>query len=334
MEPQLFHLEGPSLEVLRAQVAAQHGPHALIISAERVMVGGISGFFARHHYEIVVEVPRAAPLSASADISGSPSFVPGQRIRGRRSAVPPAPTGIGALLDLADEAEESLSGRPPSRITGRASEDAARPAAVSTDTGLFAALMDDLTFTTGRPASGGRIPSFPELLTGPGDLVVVAGDPRDVLSVTRSMAGTVGGTPVARAVAGSGAVPADGISRVETRLDAGSFRASGVDGGHPVFVAFGLGNAVDNADALLALCPDQVWCVVDAGRKPPDTARWVGELRRGLERHGSALSGIAVVGALTTATPETVYDLGVPVGWVDGHPSAKAGPADATQRAG
>lgn len=57
MVPQLFHLEGPSLEELKAKAAALYGPRALIVSAELVTVGGIRGVLARKHYEIVVEVP-------------------------------------------------------------------------------------------------------------------------------------------------------------------------------------------------------------------------------------------------------------------------------------
>ena len=57
MAPQLFHLEGPSLEELKAKVAGLYGPRALIVSAELVTVGGIRGVLARKHYEIVVEVP-------------------------------------------------------------------------------------------------------------------------------------------------------------------------------------------------------------------------------------------------------------------------------------
>ena len=89
MEPRRFQLEGPSLDALKAQVLAEHGPRARIIAAEKVTVGGIGGFLARHHYEVTVELPprgrRAAPVDADL----------------------PSRAGIGALLARAEEAGSS-----------------------------------------------------------------------------------------------------------------------------------------------------------------------------------------------------------------------------------
>ena len=68
MEPRRFQLEGPSLDVLKAKVLAEHGPRARIIAAEKVTIGGIGGVLARHHYDVPVELPlrgrRAAPVEA------------------------------------------------------------------------------------------------------------------------------------------------------------------------------------------------------------------------------------------------------------------------------
>lgn len=171
MAPQLFHLEGPSLEELKIQAAALYGPRALIVSAELVTVGGIRGVLARRHYEIVVEVPD--PATGQADgyrsVSGSTS---GSR-RGRRSAA--APAGIDALLRQAELDEvriaggSSPAGSPAAGSRGVAAGAAAgaggpgsgtpgagagEPAGVSTDSGLFAALMDNLTFATSPSAPG------------------------------------------------------------------------------------------------------------------------------------------------------------------------------------
>jgi hypothetical protein len=60
--------------------------------------------------------------------------------------------------------------------------------------------------------------------------------------------------------------------------------------------------------------------VVDAGRKQEDTARWVKVLASQLN-----VTAVAVVGADETATPDTVRDLGLPVGWVDSDDAAASG---------
>ena len=70
---------------------------------------------------------------------------------------------------------------------------------------------------------------------------------------------------------------------------------------------------------MAALSADQVWVVVDAGRKHEDTARWVGVLSAQLN-----VTAVAVVGAAETGSPESVNGLGLPVGWIDGRP-ARAG---------
>ncbi len=161
--PQLFHLEGPSLEELKAQAAALYGPHALIVSAELVTVGGVRGVLARRHYEILVEVPQHDGAAA------------GERPRGRRSAAT-QPSGMDALLERADLDEARITGtgsapggapgsKPGSTATGSrpVRHDDPPPVAVSTDTGLFATLMDNLTFATeparAAPGPGDDTPS-------------------------------------------------------------------------------------------------------------------------------------------------------------------------------
>jgi hypothetical protein len=82
-----------------------------------------------------------------------------------------------------------------------------------------------------------------------------------------------------------------------------------------VLVAFGLGKARDalaRVQSVAAISADQLWVVVDAGRKHEDTARWVRVLASQLN-----VTAVAVVGATETATPETVGGLGLPVGWTD-----------------
>lgn len=297
MAPRRFHLEGSSLGELKAQVASQYGPHALIVSAELVTVGGIRGFFASRHYEITVEVPEAVPST--------------RRRSGRRAArtTPdlPAASGIAALLDRADAAEAGM--RDP--YTDLAS--------VSTDTHLFAALMDDLTFTTGaEPPPVSIIPSIlPEVAGRPGDLTVVVGLGADPLRVARSMAASRGG---ARSVARAGSLldhDDDATPTASDRLAAASLRAAGVKGGFPVFIAYGIDAVAVRTGGLTLLGADQVWIAVDAGRKPADTVSWVGRVAS-----VAAIDGVAVEGAAVTATPETVNGLGLPIGWIDGRRAA------------
>ncbi|MER1994983.1 MAG: hypothetical protein ABTA24_00590 [Arthrobacter sp.] len=69
MEPRLIKLSGPSLEVLRSRVLAEHGEHARLLEANRVTVGGVAGFLARRHYEVTVQLPPPpVPLSAPGSL--------------------------------------------------------------------------------------------------------------------------------------------------------------------------------------------------------------------------------------------------------------------------
>jgi hypothetical protein len=193
--PQLFHLEGSSLEELKARAATLYGPHALIVSAELVTVGGIRGVFARKHYEIVVEVPQ----HDDAPVGGRP--------RGRRSAAA-QPSGISALLEQAelDEAQLTGTGRPGTGSRpGRQEEPAA---AVSTDSGLFAALMDNLTFATDPAPS----PTEPTPAPVPAD-----DRARPAVRPSRPAADVDAG---AGGVGGPGSAGADDASAVVPHLDA------------------------------------------------------------------------------------------------------------------
>jgi hypothetical protein len=140
VEPKRFQLEGNSMAELQAQVIAEHGPDARIIAADKVTVGGIRGFFARQHFEVTVEI-RATDAST------------GDTRRGRRAHAQldtQARLGIAALLDDAEEAEARVNGLaapgwgPGAPLAGST----AISTGLSTGSGDFAALMDDLTFNT------------------------------------------------------------------------------------------------------------------------------------------------------------------------------------------
>ena len=312
MELRRFQLEGPSLDALKAKVLAEHGPRARIIAAEKVSVGGIGGFLARHHYEVTVEMPargrRAAPVEADL----------------------PSRAGIGALLAMADEVESGL--RPGPRILP----------GVSTGSNAFAELMEDLSQSTGAPAQSptpARTPvpfAFPQLnaagpddaapfrpgrqdvplpLTGAGDLVLVVGLEQDAMLVCESMAAAAGFSAQALRVAGG--VDGGGVGRAGDRRAVATARAAGVLAGYPIFLAYGIGRGTSelarHTTLIAALSPDQLWVAVDAGRKPEDTAAWVGAVRS-----AAVVDAVAVEGLEGTATPQTVNNLGVPVGWLDG----------------
>lgn len=133
MSARRLQLKGASLQELKAQVLAEHGPDAKIVAAEKVTVGGIRGFFAREHYEVTVELP--APV-----------------VRGQHALDQKARAGIAALLADAERAESQLHG---SRLHGKAPE-----LHVSTHTDQFAVIMDNLTFNTARPT---RLPKGAKL---------------------------------------------------------------------------------------------------------------------------------------------------------------------------
>ena len=305
MEPRRFQLEGPSLEVLKARVLAQHGPRARIIAAEKVTVGGIGGFLARHHYEVTVELPP----------------------RGRRRALEEPEAGhaagkggIGALLERAEEVEERLHAS------------AALSSVVSTGSPAFAELMDTLTFSTEtadipaaepvllpqRIEAAAQVEPVPVPLSGAGDLVIVVGLGNDPLDVCRSMSNAAGAGSAGVRVAGL--LAPDDVIRVGDRRAVAAARAEGVMGGHSIFLAYGLGRGAAeltrHATLVAALSADQLWVAVDAGRKAEDTAAWVGAFRT-----AAVVQALAVEGLEATASPQTVNTLGLPIGWLEGSPA-------------
>jgi hypothetical protein len=131
----------------------------------------------------------------------------------------------------------------------------------------------------------------------------------------------------------AGELTAYGHLHLDGRHSATAARAHAVETEQTVLAAFGLGKArhtLARLQAITALSPDQVWAVVDAGRKPEDTARWVSLLLARFD-----VAAVAVVGSADTATPGSVAALGLPVGWIDGRPAAGPAPwAAASDREG
>ncbi|MFE4229903.1 hypothetical protein ACFRJ8_18675 [Arthrobacter sp. NPDC056886] len=264
---------------------------------------------------------------------------------------------IAALLEEADAVELSLH-RPAAAGVSTESPDfaelleqlgaglrtPAEPAAAAGNPGRPAVAVDPGTAAVpptasdaGRPASAGaplaapptapgssaaRAPGALAPLTGVGDLVVLIGLGEDAMDAALTMSTAAGGADVRTA----GELSAYGHLHVDGRQSATAARAHAVVTERTVLVAFGLGkarNALARVQSVAALSADQIWVVVDAGRKHEDTARWVSVLSAQLN-----VSAVAVVGAAETGSPESVNGLRLPVGWIDGRP---AGPAPTWQ---
>ncbi len=295
--PRRLRLEGETLQAILDEARRSHGPDVRIVSAERVITGGLKGLFGRQHYEAVVEVT-----------GGSPAPVPaaGVRFPAARRA------GIAALLDDADDAD-SLR---PSR---------ADDLEVSTGGEEFAALLDELVAETTL-----LLPSEPDAPAGPstapGDLVALVGLGHDAVPVAHAMAARLGHLVAYAALAGTGLAGADpkgtdptgtasadagAPPRVEDRRGATAARARGVRAGVATAVAVGVGVDPAAVGPLLDdVAPEEVWVVVDVSRKAADTAAWVGAVRR-----LAPVRAMVVVGHGLTLTPESVEGLGLPVGW-------------------
>jgi hypothetical protein len=279
--PSRYRLEGASLDELNARVLAEHGPLAKVIAVKAVTSGGISGFFASRRYEIKVDVPDGTARDAHTfDL--------------------PSRAGIARLLDDADTAE----------VISHYGDLIPRLSTHSVD---FDSIMADLTYNTAAivPVINGPTVFRETPLEAAGDLVVVVGLGDDPLKVARDMSHVSG----LRALSIAGAVSADGYFRVKDRISAMAARAAGVREKHSVFIAIGIPLAGLDADAIAALEyleADQVWVVVDVGRKAEDTARWVRAVQSQVH-----VDAIAVTGSETTETPETVHQLGIQVGWLE-----------------
>lgn len=269
----------------------EFGPAAVVVSVEKVTVGGIAGFLARQHYEVTVDAPDTPMAPATAS--------PGEE----HLLDVPARLGIAALLAEADDEEMRLSGMPST---------SAAPASVpvvSTASATFDDLMRSLALD--EPASPSPV-AAPVLRSNSGDLVVLVGVRRDALVVAQSVAAASGVT-----VRIGGSLDDSDYLRVDNRRDALEARAQGVREGCAVVIAIAVAPGCPDitADTVRILAPDQVWIVVDASRKFADTSAWVAPIGAVMP-----LDAMAVLGRDDTATPDTVDALGIPVVWEEGVP--------------
>ncbi|GAA3318642.1 hypothetical protein [Arthrobacter ramosus] len=326
--PKQYKLKGASLDAIRVKAEQQYGPGARIVSAEKVTNPGIAGLFAANRYEATIEVPaegstQLANSSCRFDGSerqqvraswdahlGGEAQIAGAAHLGAAAYALQGPA-IAALLEQADAAEMELH-RPA--------------AAVSTASPDFAGMLEQLgkEFQAPAVAVGHAVPvPVPAPLAGSGNLIILLGLADDALGPALEMSIAEGGSDVRTA----GALTAFGHLHVTGRQGATAARAQAVLTGQTVLVAYGLGRPGETVTAaadIAALAADQLWLVVDAGRKAEDTAAWVRALSAALAAERVRVDALAVFGASETGSPETVNGLGFPIGWVDGKPARVA----------
>jgi hypothetical protein len=336
--PTRLQRKAATLDELRAAVRTEFGPGARIVAAERITTGGIGGLFRKTQYEATVEVPAPGdePTARVAIAADRPRRV------GIAALLADAEDAEDRLVD------DRLGDEPGTRRGRRAAAVAAADEVVEARSQAFASLMDDFTFNGIAPAGplgaalGGSAPHG----TAAAADAVVAGTPvgaeeRDVRAAFEAIAASVQGPPVRTGgpsrVGDVGAAPvppavrqADGdlVALVGRRADVAIVvdgfgtahglartdaddrrsgilaRAAGVQDGGAVLADV----SWPDPAVLEGLAPDQVWVVVDAGRKHEDTAAMVRAVA-GV----SPVAGLVVVGAAETTTPETVHMLGLPV---------------------
>ncbi|PYY38632.1 hypothetical protein [Curtobacterium sp. MCBD17_030] len=314
MPPIRSQRSGATLDEVRAGVLAEFGPGARIVSAERVTTGGVAGLFRKAHVEAVIEVPDPLdPPTARVAIASSPA---------KRA-------GIAALLADAEAAESRIADSdgtatvradafalvldgfaadglaPPRRAATRpaavepglpSATDGAVPSVTSLpggpDTDPWADLRAELLApsTTGVPSAPAPAPApAPVVRSADGDLVLLVGRATDV----DAAAGVFASRHGLRATAAS-----DRRSGILARADAVR------DGVALLAVA-----AWTDVATTTSLAPDQVWVVVDVGRKHEDAVTMLSAV----VEVGVPIAGILAIGAEETSTPETVRLLGVPV---------------------
>ncbi len=318
--------EGPTLEAVRDAVRAEFGAGARIVSAERVTSPGIGGMFRRSHVEAVVEVPDPLdPPTARVAIADGPVVRVGiaALLADAEAAEARIAAGDGTATTRADAFASVLDGFAADGIT----TGAPRPDRAVADAGRVDGGGSRLQDGTELP--GGAVPVAapvtdvpvvtalpPVLPVPPVPTALPAGGPDGAPGAGRAPAAgrarrgrrprPAGGTADGRRRGGRrlrrtyGLRPTDAADRRSGILA----RADGVRNGHAL-----LGVAAwDDAATTEGLAADQVWVVVDVGRKPEDTRSMVAAVAA-----RTTVAGVVAIGAGETATPESVHLMGVPV---------------------
>jgi hypothetical protein len=131
-----LQFEGPVLEDVLVQAMTEAGPQGRVSSADRIRRGGIAGFFAREHFEVVVEID-----DDTGDEPAAPAVTKAERLRVMASAEPAATwvpaTPSPAWGALADDTEDvlELTGSPSQVTTAGNGSTASTSTSAGTGTG-------------------------------------------------------------------------------------------------------------------------------------------------------------------------------------------------------
>ena len=139
------HYSGPDLAPLLRQVRDELGSDAEIIRAERIRTGGLAGFFAREHYEVVAKRPKV-----DSSVPPGPTTLPEAKPDGAQEPVADEPIGrMTSPTGPADSAElvsSTSTGSASKSATTHTRPDPARPGSMKTAGGsgrsIQAALLD------------------------------------------------------------------------------------------------------------------------------------------------------------------------------------------------
>ncbi|PZF59654.1 hypothetical protein DEJ23_01050 [Curtobacterium sp. MCSS17_008] len=317
MPPTRSLRKGPTLEAVRDAVRAEFGTGARIVSAERVTSPGVGGLFRRAHVEAVVEVPDPSdPPTARVAIADGPVTRVGiaalladaeaveARIAAGDGTASTRADAFASVLDgfVADGIATSAPppGRPVTdagRVDGggsRLQDEPDRTGGTEPVTGpapvvpLVTSLPPAPVLAAAPAAAVPVLPTPPAVRSADGDLVLLVGRPTDV----DAAAGVFAGRYALR--------PTDAADRRSGILA----RAEGVRNGYAL-----LGVAAwDDAATAEGLAADQVWVVVDVGRKTEDVRAMVVAVAGRV-----SVAGLVAIGVGETATPESVHQLGLPV---------------------
>ncbi len=281
------------MEGLRWQLFDTYGPRARIIRAERIQTGGLFGLGATTSFEVTVEVDGAGTTAIAKDARAGTVLV---RPQPRR--------GLAGLLADADGADDAgaIGGSVVVPVNGGAPD--------------FGAILDRMAGNVGDwPADLGPVADVPRPSTLPGDLVVLVGLADQPLRTAWTMIRARKGGAELR-TAGEHRSDGTGHLLIDSP-EVKKVQALAAVDAKPLIIAFSIGKRGSSSpSALAAVRADQLWLVVDAAHKPEDTQAWV----RQVAWH-AVPDALAVHGSTYTATPETVNELGCPVGWVDGYQS-------------
>jgi hypothetical protein len=332
--PTRLQRSGATLDEVRDAVRTEFGAGARIVAAERVTTPGIGGLFRKAHVEATVEVPEpgetptarvviadspvqrigiAALLAdaeeAEARIAGGDgtattradafaSVLDGFVADGITGSAPrptrvlPEPDGPADVDPRLQAVTDTLPGGPATVPDAAPAVRVARPTAPAAQAAVPAVRSAVPAVRSAVPAVRSAVPAVrsavPAVRSADGDLVLLVGRPNDVDAAAGLFA-------VRHALR-----PTDAADRRSAILA----RADGVRDGHAVLAVAAWDDRV-TGDRIEA---DQVWVVVDVGRKPEDSAAMVSAVAARLP-----VAGVVAIGAGETATPESVDLLGVPV---------------------